>query len=345
METLRRREGQVTLLRRFPLLSFAPLLALVWAVGRLTLASPAASLHPGLLAGAVAFDLTVTVTALFWLTAVRSGAAGPASLAILFAAGASLAARTLPADQRGWMVAVAALGEAALLALVAWRGVHLHRAYRSASDGRSPEDALFAAARQVLGPSRLTLALATEAAMLWLAFASWRRAPHVPPKHTAFSSHKTTGHGAVVVALLFASLAEVTGIHLLVARWSGAWAWGVSALAGYGVLWLVADWRAVVLRPTLLGEETLQVRVGLRWSARIPLGTLRRVCPGPDARTHRGAFRASPLGPPTLYLHLTRPAELHGLWGFQRQAEVIGLRVDDAAALTAALRRRLPQLG
>jgi hypothetical protein len=331
-------------LRRHPLLAFLPVIALVWAVGRAALASAAAERHPDLMAGAVALDLSVTVTVLFWLAAVRPGAAGPASLALVLALGAALAARTLPPGQRAWAAGLVVVAEAALLGSLAWRASRLARAYRAQGALRPPEDALLAAARQALGPSRLVEAVATEAAILWLALGSWRRAPHVPAGWRPFSSHRTAGHGAVLVALLLVTVAEMAGLHLLLLRWSERWAWGASGLGLYGLLWLLGDWRAVVLRPTLLGEAALEVRVGLRWRAIVPLASLRSVCPGSDRLHHPRAFRASPLGPPTLYLHLAEPAEWHGLFGLRRRAAVIGLRVDDAAGLTAALRQRLPGL-
>jgi hypothetical protein len=164
----------------------------------------------------------------------------------------------------------------------------------------------------------------------------------VPANRIAFFSHRTTGHGAVLVALLFVTVGEMTGVHLLLHRWSGRVAWGATGLGLYGLLWLLGDWRAVVLRPTLLGNETLEIRVGLRWKAAIPLTMVRSVCTGPDQRHHQGAFRASPLGPANMYLHLTQPVELHGLFGLRRQSDLIGLRVDDPEVLTPDLRRRMP---
>jgi hypothetical protein len=184
-------------------------------------------------------------------------------------------------------------------------------------------------------------ALATEAAVLWLALASWRRAPHAPAGRLAFSLHRRSGHGAVAAAIALVGAGEIAGTHLLLSRWSDRAAWGATALGLYGLVWLVGDYRAVVLRPVLLGVDALEVRVGLRWRATVPLSSVTQVCVGADARRHPGAMRLSALGPPVLHLHLATPVEAAGLLGWRRRADILGLRVDEPEALAAAIRLRM----
>lgn len=328
--------------RRRPWPAFlAGITLLLWASWQ-ALHSSAFARHPDAMAAAVAFDLTITATFLCWFTLVRTGALGGVTLAAVFAAGAALAGRLLANGSRPWLLALVGLGEAVFLGSLAWRAARLARAWRAKGRGLPPEDALREAAREALGPSRVVEALATEVAILWLALASWRRAPDAPEGWRAFTLHRRSGLGAVVVAIAMAGVGELVGTHLLVAQWSARWAWVATALGLYGLAWLAGDFRAVALRPVLLSADTLLVRVGLRWRVSVPLAAIRTVCPGPDARGHPRALRLSPLGPPTLYLHLASPLEVAGLFGTRRRAEVLGLRVDDPEALAEALRAAAP---
>jgi hypothetical protein len=174
--------------------------------------------------------------------------------------------------------------------------------------------------------------------VIWLAFASWRRRPDVPRGATLFACHRGVGYGAIVVAILLTGVAETAVVHLLLARWSERWAWVASGLGAYSMIWLVGDFRAVVLRPSYLAGGALVARVGLRWRCAIPLHQIEVVCLGASMRGHQGAARLSPLGAANLYLHLHEPVELEGLFGRRKRSALLGLRVDEPEALAAALR-------
>ncbi len=331
--------------RRHPLVAFLALAGAVVLASRTAVAAPAFGRRPDALAFAVAFDLTVTLSAAAWLTLVRSGAFSRATVAVVFVAGASLAAAILPPGHRTWAHRVALLAgpvEAALLAFVAVRVRRVVAAARRFGRTAPPEDALAGALREALGAPRLAEAIAAEGTALLFALGSWRAAPLVPSGAIAFSAHRKIGMGAVVAALSLASVGEILAVHLLLALWSARAAWVATALSAYSLLWLVGDARAVALRPALLFGDRLVVRTGIRWRATVPLAAIDRICEGSSRRGHEGARSLSPLGPPRLWLHLSGPIEVEGLLGIRRRTACIGLRVDDSAALAAELRARCP---
>jgi hypothetical protein len=258
----------------------------------------------------------------------------------VFLAGAAVASRTLPAEHRGVAGALAALAEVAAISLLAWKAARMAGALRETGGRLAPEDAIQVAARDALGPGRLASALATEAGIVLLALFSWKRAPDVPAGTAPFSCHRTSGVGALAWGVAIAAVAESIAVHALVAHWSTAWAWLATGTSAYGLLWLLGDFRGLVLRPSLVDASTLHVRVGLRWQAAIPLRDIQRACPGPDAARHPGCLRASPLGPPNLYLHLAVPTELVGPFGIRRRGDCVGLRVDDPDGLARLLQTR-----
>ncbi len=330
---------------RAPRFTFLAGAAAIVVVSWFTLHGAAAQRHPQLVAAAVAFDLTVTLTVLAWLLLVRRGGAGPLTMATVFAVGAALAVRFVPGAPRPAALLLTAAGELAFLGALGWRVVRLRRAWRELGGTLPVEEALQVAVREALGRSRLFEALATEAAVIWLALASWRRRPDVPPGCVAFGCHRRVAYGAIVVAILVAGVAETAALHFLVARWSERWAWVATGLGVYSMIWLVGDFRAVVLRPTYLGGGALVARVGLRWRSTIPLDLIETICVGTSARGHQGAARLSPLGAANLHLHLQESVELKGLFGRSKRSALVGLRVDEPEALAAALRAGDDQAG
>jgi len=135
---------------------------------------------------------------------------------------------------------------------------------------------------------------------------------------------------------------EVAPVHLLVALWSPAAAWVLTGLSLYTVLWLLGDYRAVVLRPSLLRAtphgEVLEVRLGVRWNLRLPLAAVRavrRVGARPPAASTPGYLRAVAIGQPRFLLELAEPVTARGPYGWRREVSLLGLTVDDEAAFAA----------
>lgn len=323
--------------------AFAAGAAAILLISRSVVASSAYAARPTVFAAAVTWDLSVTAAVLFWFTLVRGGIAPPASAVAVLLGGLSVAAAVLPPGERALPLRAGTWAAPLELLIVARLGIAARKlAQKLAVLGNDqPFEVTFRdAARGALGPNVLAEALSTEVAFSWMAFCSWRKAPHVPSGTRAFSTARRVGFGAVVGAVLIAGVGETVGLHFLVARWSGTAAWVLTALSVYSALWLVGEWRALELRPVLLTATALEIRIGLRWRARVPRSSITAVCSGPDERGHPGAPRASALGAPNLYVHADEEIVLHGLFGRTRRAACVGLRVDDPEALRAALTPR-----
>lgn len=332
-----------------PWVAFGLAAAAIVLGSRAVVAAPAFRARPVLLSVAVAADLTLTAAAVAWLTLVRTRRISPASLVAVLSAGLWVAGALLPVERSAGLSRLArgALVGAELLVLL-WIGraaVRARRAVRAGGGDLPFEEVLRAAARRTVGRHRGVDALVTEVSFVAMALLSWRSAPHVPAGATAYSVHRKSGAGAVLAALALASVGEAAGVHLLLAHWSPRAAWLATALSAWFVVWMVGDLRALELRPVLLQGSVLRVRIGLRWRAEVPLVSIRALCAGPDPVHHRAALRASPLGAANLYLHLDGPAELEGVLGLRRRGDCIGLRVDDPAALRAAIIAQRPELG
>jgi hypothetical protein len=281
--------------------------------------------HPDRVAAAIAFDLTFTVTFLAWLFPVRSGRWPPISLIPVFLLSIGLATRVLPAENRHWLEALRWIAVPLEIGLLGWIALRAARAVRVAKAASAADldtwDRIRQAARSILWNRTVADILAFEASVVVFAFRP-RRPPHVPAGATPF----------------FATL------HFLLARWSAPLAWTLTALGLYTLVYLLADWRAVHTRPTLLDDEFLTVRTGLRWTIRIPrsaIESIGRRPPSPaDERAWGKALRAYVIGGANVWIHLREAVEAEGVYGRRRSTRSIATSVDEPEKLSVALARQ-----
>ena len=323
---------------RRPLLLFLAAAVLVLAVEAAVVGTAAFRARPGMMGGAVAFDLLVVVPALWaWLGVRRAGLPAITVAPVLVAcwiAGRAL----LPAAAEGGLELAAAAAPVLEGALLVYLGLRVRRIARACRTSDLPDAVLRLreGVASVLGEG-LPARLAAEEAST-LRYLVRPPADRGSPGE-AFSYHRRSGWGAMVVALSLAVAAEATAIHFLLAGWSLTAAWIVTALSVYGGLWLVADWRATRNRPLAVGDDGLLVRVGLRWTARVPaeaVASARRARPGEALDGERTLSTALP-GPPDVVVELARPVAVAGPFGLDRTVTRLGLAVDEPDAFLAAL--------
>ncbi len=180
-----------------------------------------------------------------------------------------------------------------------------------------------------------------ELAVLYYAFASWRSTPDIPEGARAFSTHERAGTAQLFGLLAGLSAIEIPLVHLVVMRWSVAFAWVLTAVSIYGAIWFVAIARSLVLCPILADAHQLVIRHGLLWNLRVPLTAIASYRTGDDP----AAFRFRPAGDPTIVLEFSEPAVALGMFGIRRPLDRIALSVDDPDGLIAQLERMRPVPG
>jgi hypothetical protein len=292
----------------------------------------------GVVAAALTADLALVVPALYWLILVRGRGWPKFSVAPVFLASLAGAAAVLPDDHEGALGAFELLAVPAELALIAYlltRAVGTARRLRAAGGGDLFER-LRERAREVLVAPAVAEVVAFEIAILFYALFAWRAEPDTAGARAVFGHYRRMGYGAALAGLLLALGAEIVPVHLLVALWSPVAAWALTLLGLYSVLWLIGDYRALRLRPSVVRGEVLELRLGLRWTARVPLASIRSVRhtgAHPPARSTPGYLRAVVLGEPRHLLELSAPVEVLGPYGWRKRVRLIGITVDDEGAL------------
>jgi hypothetical protein len=291
--------------------------------------------RPAALYGA-AFDVAVTVPALYFWMVVRSGLRSAATLIPLCA----LAVWRATYVAHGAAPLRPFLGAAAEAAILGFLLVQLRRQWRRADRDEDFLECLQTAARGILPIPLAAEIAATELAVFGYAFTS-RTSPHVPAGMRAFPATERSG-----AALLFTSLAVLVGLempvlHLVLARWSVMAAWIATALDLYGMVWLIAIARSFGRRPVLLGDGVLDIRCGILWTLRVPLDQVAAVRPG----VANECPHAPPASDPNVTVEFRKPVEVRAMYGRRKRIERVSLALDDATAFIAACSgpRRLPE--
>ncbi len=322
---------------------FATVALAVYLTGRSVVQFPGAADHTAWLAVGVWVDLGVILPIFYYLLLVRRGSVPAVTLLPVFIA-CTLIASTLLTDHAPWVAhlwILALPAEGALIWLAGGTSLRILRLYRSVprSERSFPED-FPAAVEGVLGSSRPARSLPGELVLLHLALGSWRRPPFVPAGTQPFWSHRDSAWPAIFAAALLVMATEIAVVHLLVALWNPTAAWILTGLGCYGAVWLVGDFQALRLRPTLLTPSHLLVRTGMRWTADIPLRAIQSVSPVRSGSAPEGAITLAVSGSPNWVLELDRPIRIRGLLGIERESRVLAVQMD-GKEFGEALRARI----
>ncbi len=323
-----------------PATQFLVLLSATYAAAAVVGRALRTSEHASALAWALTLDLAVFVPLWSYVLIMRPRQWPIAALAPVAGAGVVAAAWILPASQRGparvlgWLAGLLELG------LLSWIAVRAGRGLRAArrDPGADPIERLRRAAFEITRHGRSADILATELAVFYYSLATWRARPHAPAGTLVFTHHRRSGQLSVVSAFLLLLVIEGCAIHILVSIWSPAWAWVFTIGTAYAALWLVADYRATVLRPLLVGPATVVIRAGLRFSLCLAREDVAQVSvTRPDATAD--AWNLTLLGSPTRWLALAQPASAWCPYGFRRSVRMLGLQPDAAEEFDRAFER------
>ena len=324
---------------RLPHLTFAGIALAVYTAA-IALAGQLPSLErPSAVAVGVTLDMMVLVPAAFYLLVVRRRGWPLVTLAPVLLLSLVAAMQILPADhQQPLRVFEAVLipFELGLVTWVGWRAATAIRRARRDDATAEPHEQLHAAAYELLRSDRAAAAVATELAMFYYGLGAWRARPHTVASAESFSHHRRSGHAGILAALLLVVAVECVAAHILISMWSTTLAWLFTLAGIYSGLWLVADYRATVLRPVLVSEDAVHARAGLRWTVRLPRTQIVAVSRDqPDLP--KETLNLTLLGTPSHWLTLAEPVEATGPYGLRRQVRAIGLLPDAGEEFTAAL--------
>lgn len=159
-----------------------------------------------------------------------------------------------------------------------------------------------------------------------------------------FYTSRAGGNASNQLAWIWLMVFDIPIAHLLLHfLWSPTAAWIATALTAWGLLYLLADYRATLVRPVSLAADALLVRCGaMAADVAIPYSMIARVervqhparrLPGKRYFRHQGEMNVE--------LTLNGCAKLPTLLGGDKAASHAVLGVDDPAKFVEALKSRM----
>lgn len=299
--------------------------------------------QPRTVAFGITFDIVVGIPVLYWLLIVRPLRINPLTLIAALLFSITIASLLLPPGYQQFVRPaqyVLMLVEAVLLIIALRQFMKIIQAYRLLSSERSDFIANFEEAMtNVLGKMAVMSVLVTEISTLYYAF-SWDKRIEAKPGQTIYTTYRRTGISAILIMLFVVTIIEAAAVHLVIARWSPATAWILSALSAYTALLIASYARSLPKRPVLVDSQHIHLRVGLFWRAtthRLNVETIRLVHWNSSLDAHTLNAAKPLMTEPNLLLVLKEPVEVVGLYGIRRKVSRLAIYIDEPEAFIAQM--------
>lgn len=195
--------------------------------------------------------------------------------------------------------------------------------------GGDIDTALLAGIENKLGKSASAKAAAWEARIWLYAFFKPKNPRYAGIEHFSYAKHH--GNASNQLGFILAILIEMPLAHLLLHfMWSPNAAWIASALSIWGLIYLVAEYRATLIRPVSVDHEKLYIRCGVLASdAIIPWRDIKAIEKiAAPVRRQPGVRRYKQLGELNVAIHLHPNVALPDLFGREQAVTTICLGLD-----------------
>ena len=290
---------------------------------------------PEVLAGALVVDLVILVPAAYYFLVVRRFGLPVISVAGVFVLSLIAANQIIPSEHQRILTPleiIAGVAEVSILSFIVWKAVYGVRRFRAAAAEQHDEDAFNSirnAARQAVDSERVADMLAYEIAIVYYGLGSWRQ--RLVQGAGRYTSYKCNSYGSTLFGFGVLLVVELIAVHLILQHyWSATGAWILSILSGYAGIWLLSEWQAHRLRPTLITADALVVRAGVRWEITIPFARIqsfRRI--GAIEEKPRGALNLVALGDALFEVTTNGTVEALGAYGMRKPTTCVWFTIDN----------------
>jgi len=288
------------------------------------------------LALGITLDMTLTLPVIYYFIARKSTLPKEGVIPVIVLS-YLIAGSILPAEHHGWLALVEVIIIPLELTLLFLVGRKIHKTVTLLrSSGRNETVGFIEHARDMVAGEfsrgRIAAILATEISLFYYAIAGWRKDAELGRGVKGYTSYQKSGYKAVMGIVIVMVIVESVAAHLFLAQWSSVLPWLVHFLGAYGLLFVIADYNALCLRPTYIRNKYLYLRLGLRWSATIPLDEIESI-----EQTRKPLEKNSAhmdmtlLGTPNIVLTLRSPVIAYGFYGITKTPSKIQIQIDQAA--------------
>lgn len=283
--------------------------------------------NPGHVWSALTLDMVLVIPLAFYLLIVRPLRWPVVLVAPALALGFLAADRVIPEEHGVFLSFLKPMAVLCEICLVGWLFFKASRAFSQIHRLNGDPIALFeASAMDIVHSKRTARILASEVAVFYYGLSPHPK-QHIPQGFKPIPAYVKSGHGGIAFATVFILLIEGAIAHLYLSNWSISAAWILTLLTAYSALWVIADYRAARLRPSLLGSNSIVFRAGLRWEVEVPRNL---ILSSNDevAVAAKERLNLTFLGEPSIWIHLSECVDTNGPCGMRRRVRAIGLEPD-----------------
>ncbi|MFZ3580040.1 hypothetical protein [Virgibacillus sp. DJP39] len=189
--------------------------------------------------------------------------------------------------------------------------------------------------------------LATDIAAVYYSLFSWRKkAPIVKQGQThSFTFHKNASYLGVFFLLVHAMALEIVAVHFLVAQFSHTWAWILTGLDVYAMLFIISDYQAIRLSPVILDSNGIHFQEGIRQYGFVQWkevkGVTENILTPSEVDKERKSISLALHGLERdqipYVIKLNQPVKIRQIFGFRKEILSIYIKMDNTEEFTSAI--------
>lgn len=283
---------------------------------------------------AITLDVVIGIPVLFYFFVIRKFQLKLATILVAYLAAVGVAGWILPNEYEGylaWFEFSLIFSEAILVGFLVFNIRKIIKQYRIESELRSDFILnLEASLRKVIG--KAAGAVVGEVAMLRYAFFFWKiKSEHLPTQYP-YTVHEKSGVAAMMGALMMATIAEATAVHLLLASWNYTVAIVLLLLSIYSFIFLIGYLVAIYKRPTIIENNQLTLRIGFVWYTVIDFDNIERVEVVKRIDEEDKSIlniASSILTSPNILITLKEPVTITWLYGMKKTSTKLAIFMDE----------------
>ncbi len=312
------------------------------------ISSPAFDKNNSFTAFAVTFDLTISITVAYYFLIVRKYKIFTLSVLPVYIVTVMLAYLIIPTVHQNYLAYFKELIVIPELTFLTFLIIKIRVVVKKFKNTnfitKDFIEQLYTGLNKVFRNKILSGVFATEFSVIYYAITFWKRKKEVNDGQKYISTYKNTFYFALWFMLTMGIIVEGFSLHIFIGKYSNAAAWVFTAIGIYSLLFIIADFSAMVRRPIVITKDLLYLRCGLRWRAVIPFEKIELIQPVKNFKDDSKEYvNISSAKQPNAILVLKEPLEVKGLYWLRKTTYKISFCADDFKLIEKSFNTYLKQ--
>ncbi len=295
------------------------------------------------LANSIALDFLIIIPSTYFLL-IRKTNINKITIVSVFVLGLVLSSLFIPKEHqevvsfaKNYMLPILEIGVVSYLFYKA-RRVYLE--FKKERSNQDFSDAIKMACKEIL-PARVAHFLATEIAVIYYAFFSWKS---VKLKSNDYSYHKEGTYNGTFLGIILVLIVETFVLHMILTKMNVGIAvhFIIGILGGYTLLQIVALFKSISKRPIYYDKENRKIilRFGFIGQADINIENIEKIELSSKDFEGENSNHFSFLGSFCTHntiMYFKEPIEYEFFYGIKRKTKVLGLIIDKKTEFSSIL--------